>query len=85
MSLRDNLLLVEGKDDQRIVPELVESAGIPWGPLGDEIVRIHETDGYEKLAANSNLSSKTLDCFASVFSSMRTPIPLLAGGRWRPQ
>jgi len=50
MGLRDNLLLVEGKDDQRIVPQLVESAGVPWGPRGDEIVRIHETDGYEKLA-----------------------------------
>jgi hypothetical protein len=50
MGLLDNLLLVEGKDDQRIVPELVERAGVPWGRRGAEIVRIHETDGYEKLA-----------------------------------
>lgn len=50
MGLRENLLLVEGKDDQRIVPQLVERAGISWGPRGNEIVRTHETDGYEKLA-----------------------------------
>ncbi len=50
MGLRDNLLLVEGKDDLRLIPELVERAGVPWGPPGAMIVRIHETDGYEKLA-----------------------------------
>ncbi len=50
MGLRDNLLLVEGKDDQRIVPELIEKAGVSWGSRGAEIVRIHETDGYEKMA-----------------------------------
>lgn len=51
MGLRDNLLLVEGKDDLRTIPELVEKAGVPWGGRGAEIVRIHETDGYEKMAA----------------------------------
>lgn len=50
MGRRDNLLLVEGKDDQRVVPELVERGGVPWGPRGDEIVRIHEIDGYPNLA-----------------------------------
>jgi hypothetical protein len=51
MGLRDNLLLVEGKDDLRTVPELVEKGGVLWGPPKAEIVRIHETDGYENMAA----------------------------------
>jgi hypothetical protein len=50
MGLRDNLLLVEGKDDMRVVPEVVERAGVPWGPRGSEIVRIHEIDGFPNLA-----------------------------------
>lgn len=50
MGLLDNLLLVEGKDDQRVIPHLLEDAGVAWGPPRGEIVRIHETDGYEKLA-----------------------------------
>ncbi len=58
MGLRDNLLLVEGKDDLRLIPELVERAGVPWGPPGAMIVRIHETDGYEKLAQQLPLQLK---------------------------
>lgn len=50
MGLRDNLLLVEGKNDRRIIPELVERAGVSWGPRGNEIVRVHEIDGYANLA-----------------------------------
>lgn len=50
MGARDNLLLVEGKDDLRVIPELVEKAGVPWGARGAEIVRIHETDGYDNMA-----------------------------------
>lgn len=51
MGRKENLLIVEGKDDQRIVPYVVERAGIPWGEPGAEIVRIHEIDGYPNLAA----------------------------------
>lgn len=51
MGLHDNLLLVEGKDDQRVIPELIERAGVPWGLRGAEIVRLYETDGYPKMAA----------------------------------
>lgn len=50
MGLQDNLLLVEGKDEERILPQLIERAGIPWGPRNAEIVRIHEIGGYPNLA-----------------------------------
>lgn len=49
MGLRDNLLLVEGKDDLRLVPELIEKAGVRWGPPRNEVVRVHETDGYSNM------------------------------------
>ncbi len=49
MSLLDNLLLVEGKDDLRVIPELMERAGVNWGPKGSEIVRIHDIGGFSNL------------------------------------
>lgn len=33
------VLVVEGKDELRVLPELLELAGLPW-PKGDEPVRI---------------------------------------------
>lgn len=50
MGRTDNLLIVEGQDDKRVIPELVEKAGIDWGEKKAEIVKIHELGGYEKLA-----------------------------------
>jgi hypothetical protein len=44
------ILLVEGKDELRVLPELLELAGIAW-PKGDEPVRIEEQDGITKLLA----------------------------------
>ena len=38
------VLVVEGKDELRVLPELLELAGIPW-PKGAEPVRIEEQDG----------------------------------------
>lgn len=38
------VLIVEGKDELRVLPELLELAGIPW-PKGNEPVRIEEQDG----------------------------------------
>lgn len=51
MALHDNLLLVEGREDLRIVPHVIERAGIPWGPKGAEVVRVHPVEGYENLAS----------------------------------
>ena len=39
-----NILLVEGKDELRVLPELLELAGVPW-PRGNEPVKIEERDG----------------------------------------
>ena len=37
------LLLAEGKDEQYLLPELLELAGIPWSK--PHPVQIHQTDG----------------------------------------
>jgi hypothetical protein len=43
-------LLVEGREEQRVVPELIEQNGIPWGENKDSwIVEIVESNGIENL------------------------------------
>lgn len=43
-------LLVEGREEQRVIPELIEKNGIAWGDSKDSwIVKIDEFDGVEKL------------------------------------
>ncbi|MBD2297602.1 hypothetical protein H6G80_07240 [Nostoc sp. FACHB-87] len=51
-------LLVEGKDDERVIPELIEKNGIYWGKKGEEIVFIKDCDGYPNI--DSNLISTEL-------------------------
>ncbi|MEZ5941542.1 MAG: DUF3226 domain-containing protein [Planctomycetaceae bacterium] len=43
-------LLVEGRDEQRLIPELIERNGIVWGETRDEaIIDIEEFNGVENL------------------------------------
>jgi hypothetical protein len=44
------VLVVEGKDELRVLPELLELAGIPWR-RGAEPVRIEEQDGISNILA----------------------------------
>ncbi|MEH2397109.1 DUF3226 domain-containing protein [Nostoc sp.] len=46
-------LLVEGQDDLRVIPELIEKNGIRWGDKRKEaIVLIEDCGGYENIDAN---------------------------------
>lgn len=46
-------LLVEGQDDLRVIPELIEKNGIRWGDKKKEaIVLIEDCGGYENIDAN---------------------------------
>ena len=47
-----NLLLVEGSEDKRVLPQLLERAGVPWGARGAEVVRVHGLGGYTNLTAD---------------------------------
>jgi hypothetical protein len=44
------ILIVEGKDELRVLPELLELAGVAW-PKGAEPVRIEEQDGIANILA----------------------------------
>ncbi|BAY22113.1 hypothetical protein NIES2100_18760 [Calothrix sp. NIES-2100] len=44
-------LLVEGTDDLRVIPELIENNGIPWGKKNKPIVFIQDCGGYENINA----------------------------------
>ncbi|TVR10880.1 MAG: hypothetical protein EA395_08555 [Phormidium sp. GEM2.Bin31] len=47
----DKVLLVEGKQELRLIPELMEANGVDWGTRQQPTVYIREYDGYEKLIA----------------------------------
>jgi len=43
-------LLVEGSDDRRVIPELIEANGVPWGETPEEaVVYVQEFDGISNL------------------------------------
>lgn len=52
MAIRYNpkKLLVEGKEDERVIPQLVEANGIRWGERRSEwVVEIKECNGFESM------------------------------------
>lgn len=55
-----NRLIVEGDEDKRVIPELIERAGVVWGLRGAEVVKIHSLDGFRNLTSGEfNLQLKT--------------------------
>lgn len=44
-------LLVEGEVEKRVIPELMEANGVPWGERGSEVVRIKPTGGFPKMTS----------------------------------
>lgn len=49
-------LLVEGYEDMRVIPELIEANGIPWGESKDEaVVEIKSLGGIENLLDSSEI------------------------------
>jgi hypothetical protein len=53
--VRPRVLIVEGKDELRVLPELLELAGIPW-PKGSEPVNIEERDGISPISSSPGSS-----------------------------
>lgn len=43
------VLLVEGKEDMRVIPELIEANGVDWGTRKNPLVYIRDYDGYHQL------------------------------------
>jgi hypothetical protein len=56
--MHKNRLLVEGVEDLRVIPELVEINGINWGSKNEPIVQIHSCNGYENIADVDAISAE---------------------------
>ena len=52
------VLLVEGKQDVRVSPELIEANGVPWGTRKSPIVFIRDYDGYQNLVNPDVISTE---------------------------
>jgi hypothetical protein len=44
-----NVLLVEGKQEVRVIPELIEANGVDWGTKRNPVVYLRDYDGYQPL------------------------------------
>ncbi|MGG6269350.1 DUF3226 domain-containing protein [Leptolyngbya sp. AN03gr2] len=51
-------LLVEGEEDKRVIPELIEKNGIEWGDRHNPIVKIEALGGYEQLTDPSVIEAQ---------------------------
>lgn len=53
----ERVLLVEGAEDKRVLPQFVEFAGVPWGSKQAPIVTIRDYEGVEKLLAAGEIET----------------------------
>jgi hypothetical protein len=49
MAIHKNVLLVEGKDEERVIPELIEKNGIAWGNRKNPVVFLRDCAGCENI------------------------------------
>jgi len=52
------VLLVEGKQDARVIPELIEANGVNWGNKKNPIVYIRDYNGYQNLVDPDKISTE---------------------------
>ncbi|CAN1208689.1 DUF4435 domain-containing protein [Tumidithrix helvetica PCC 7403] len=57
-NIHPKILLVEGKQDVRVIPELIEANGVDWGTRKSPIVYIRDCDGYQKLVDPDVISTE---------------------------
>ncbi len=58
MAIHPKMLLVEGKDDLRVIPELIEANGVNWGRKNNPVVYIRDYDGYQNLLDRDTISTE---------------------------
>ncbi|MEE9293627.1 MAG: DUF3226 domain-containing protein [Phycisphaerae bacterium] len=52
-------LLVEGKEDERVIPHLMKANGIPWGETSDTwVVEIKECNGFESMVEQGGIEAE---------------------------
>jgi hypothetical protein len=76
------VLLVEGAEDLRVIPELMEANGIDWGTKQSPVVYIREYGGYEKIIAldviSTQLQASGLFALGIIIDADENPL-----GRWQ--
>jgi len=75
------ILLVEGKEDVRVIPELMETNGVKWVVNKIPVVYIKDNDGYENLVdpdvISSELQASNLSVLGIIIDGDDNP-----SGRW---
>lgn len=76
------VLLVEGKQDRFVIPEVIEANGINWGTSKNPVVFIREYDGYQKLVnpdvISTELQASGLSALGIMVDADDNPV-----GRWQ--
>lgn len=79
--IHQRVLLVEGKQDVRVIPELIEANGVNWGKRKSPIVYIRDYDGYQKLVdpdvISTELQASGLSALGIMIDADDNPL-----GRW---
>jgi hypothetical protein len=75
------VLLVEGKDELRLLPEILEQAGVPW-PAGQVPVFIKEYGGIDDMLAEGVLGAE-LQAGGLLALGVLVDADANAAGRWR--
>ena len=58
MAIYKNMLLVEGQDEKRTIPESIELTGINWVSGKNTIVHIKDYEGYENILKPVSISTE---------------------------
>lgn len=61
MASHKNVLMVEGRQDKFVIPELIEANGVNWGTRKKPVVFIRDYDGYTKLVNPLEISTALKD------------------------
>lgn len=81
VDIHPKVLLVEGKQDRFVVPELIEANGVDWGTRKHPVVFIRDYDGYQKLVdpdvLSTELQASGLSALGIIIDADDNPI-----GRW---
>jgi hypothetical protein len=80
--IHPKVLLVEGKQDVRVIPELIEANGVNWGTRKSPVVYIRDYDGYQNLVdpdvISTELQASGLSVLGIIIDADDNPL-----GRWQ--
>ena len=80
--IHQKVLLVEGKQDVRVIPQLIEANGINWGTRRNPVVYIRDYEGYQNLVdpdvISTELQASGLSVLGIIIDADDNPL-----GRWQ--